>query len=861
MRTSRVLFCFIIGLLFGSSLLVPADALAADSTGRFIQPKAAVSVSGNLVLSVQAQDADGLARVYVSFGQNARALELCQSAQQCQGNSFNATRTNIDPAVYGVSPGTLNLQLWVTDSSGVSSAVATNTLTWQPTGRSNLTIARSADGTGINVSWSANPAVLRYNLYLASVPGVNRLTYRQLADGQAKLAVRTATENFSGLDPARSYYLLVTGVSGSGESAVAAETLIPSAFAANEPPQAVNDSYTTLTNQPLLVPADQGLLMNDSDPDGDTLTVDTTPVSAPASGTLLLQADGAFTYTPATDFSGNDSFVYQISDGKGGTAQATAHIEVKPVIASIAGESLTMSGAFLYIGLGESPLGSEVGTGLYRIGDCVQLVDTRCTMAGRYQESALSGHEPGQQGNFSFVMTYPGLTDSPVLARSIAPNSNSLQFVGANPARFELSLFPDSGGKFSGLFPAVPFIDSLNFGAFIAPGATCSGLDAFLPCSIGQVGRVAGARIMATLNLLSFTIPGSALNNPGPFPAVANNDVFPATINTTLNVAAPGVLGNDQEGKGLVQGNQLEIRTTFNSGLGGLVGAAANEYQQALYVYPAFGAVIHSLTRLGMNIGTLGMQGGGANDVDLDIAAAAFQLKDVQIPQGSLLIFNGESGVTEIYAIDAKTGTLLSQLDTAFGASHVVGGAYNPVTNTIWLIQDNVPAGSLGNLVAQIDPVTGQVLSSFNVVTPEVSFGVSFGDLHINPHNGNILLVSSIQSAMAEFDISGKLLRLLPFPPGVSTVSGLAVSADGELLWLVSTSGAVYELGFANKGVVPTLKATLVTGPANGTLLLRPDGSFSYTPNAGFSGADSFTYQVTGAFGGSSQNTVVINVL
>jgi hypothetical protein len=332
-------------------------------------------------------------------------------------------------------------------------------------------------------------------------------------------------------------------------------------------------------------------------------------------------------------------------------------------------------------------------------------------------------------------------------------------------------------------------------------------------------------------------------------------------MNTPLNVAAPGVLGNDLEGKGLLQGNQLEIRTTFNPGLGGLVGAAANEYQQALYLYPAFGAVIHNLTRLGMNIGTIGMQGGGANDVDLDIAAAAFRLKDVQIPQGSLLIFNGESGVTEIYAVDAKTGTLLSQLDTAFGASHVVGGAYNPVTNSIWLIQDNVPAGSQGNLVAQIDPITGQVLSSFNVLTPEVSFGVSFGDLHINPHNGNILLVSSIQSAMAEFDVSGKLLRLLPFPPGVTTVSGLAVSADGELLWLVSTSGAVYELGFANQGVVPTLKATLVTGPANGTLLLRPDGSFSYTPNVGFSGGDSFTYQVTGAFGGSSQNTVVINVL
>ncbi len=855
MRTVLLLMCLVIW----SGLLLPVSVLAADSSGRFIQPRSNSPVAGPMLLSVQAQDSDGLARVYVSFNDSRQYLDLCQSAQQCQGNNFVTTRTNINLADFAVRPGQLNLQLWVTDSAGVSTAVSSVSVNWQPTSLSNLTVQRSIGGEQINVSWTADPAIQRYNLYLASASGVNRLNYRQLADGQAKLAVRGSTVNFSNLKPLVRYYLLVAGIRDGGEFALAAEISIAPPGQNNQPPVAVNDSYSGTVNQSLLVNAALGLLANDSDPDGDTLAVNIVPIAQPQSGSLTLQADGSFSYIPNQNFSGNDSFTYQISDGLGGTAEASVAIQVNQQITNITGESLTMSGEFLYIGQGEQQPGNQIGTGLYRIGDCIQLVNTRCSMQGRYEEVAQSGNVPGQQGNFTFVMSYPGVNNSPVLARSVQPNSNSLQFISTAEARFELSLFPDGGGKFSGLFPATPFINSLNFGAFIGVNASCSGLGNQV-CSIGQVGQVVGAQIQATLDRLTFTIPGSALNNPGPFPPAASNDVYQATANQALNVAAPGLLSNDQEAQGLLQGNQLVIRHNLSPGFGSLVGLGINEYQQALYLYPSFGAAIQLINRLGVNLGSLAMQGEGANDVDLDVAAEAFTLKNTQIPQGSMLIFNGETGATEIYAIDPKTGSLLSQLDTAFGASHVVGGAFNPVTGTIWLLQDNVPAGAQGNLVAQIDPITGQVLSSFNVVNNQHSFGVSFGDLHINPHNGNLLLVSSIQTSIAEFDVNGNLLRLIPLPGGVSSVSGLAVSADGNRLWLASTNGAVFELGFANEGVVPTLKATLLNGPANGTLVLRPDGSFSYTPNNNFIGQDSFSYQLIGAFGGVSQATVQINV-
>ena len=71
------------------------------------------------------------------------------------------------------------------------------------------------------------------------------------------------------------------------------------------------------------------VLANDSDVDGDTLTV--TSVGAPAHGTAVLQGDGTVLYTPQANYNGGDSFTYSIADGNGGTDSASAAIAVTPV--------------------------------------------------------------------------------------------------------------------------------------------------------------------------------------------------------------------------------------------------------------------------------------------------------------------------------------------------------------------------------------------------------------------------------------------------------------------------------------------------------------------------------------------------
>ena len=90
------------------------------------------------------------------------------------------------------------------------------------------------------------------------------------------------------------------------------DVLVQSCTASNSAPVAVADVYTTTQDMPLTVTA-PGVLDNDSDGDGDSLTA---VLDADVShGSLTLNADGSFTYTPAAGFSSSDSFSYHAFDG------------------------------------------------------------------------------------------------------------------------------------------------------------------------------------------------------------------------------------------------------------------------------------------------------------------------------------------------------------------------------------------------------------------------------------------------------------------------------------------------------------------------------------------------------------------
>ena len=94
----------------------------------------------------------------------------------------------------------------------------------------------------------------------------------------------------------------------------------------NNPPQAVADSYSTDKDTPLNVPA-PGVLANDNDPDGDQLSA--IKLTNPQHGTLNLNSNGSFVYTPTPGFTGSDSFTYKANDGALDSNVATVSITVE----------------------------------------------------------------------------------------------------------------------------------------------------------------------------------------------------------------------------------------------------------------------------------------------------------------------------------------------------------------------------------------------------------------------------------------------------------------------------------------------------------------------------------------------------
>ncbi|WP_210161410.1 Ig-like domain-containing protein, partial [Bradyrhizobium liaoningense] len=97
----------------------------------------------------------------------------------------------------------------------------------------------------------------------------------------------------------------------------------------NGPPTGAPESYTADEDTALVVAAANGVLVNDTDPDGDSLSA--ILVSNAQHGTVMLSADGSFTYTPEANYNGGDSFTYEANDGTADSAAVTVSLTVAPV--------------------------------------------------------------------------------------------------------------------------------------------------------------------------------------------------------------------------------------------------------------------------------------------------------------------------------------------------------------------------------------------------------------------------------------------------------------------------------------------------------------------------------------------------
>jgi len=124
----------------------------------------------------------------------------------------------------------------------------------------------------------------------------------------------TPAANFTGQDGFT--YTISDGAGGTDVGTVLATVVN------NQPPVAVNDSRTVVINSASTFDP----RVNDSDPEGGALTI--VGVGTPSHGGVVINSGVSVTYTPATGYTGPDSFGYTIQDPPGATASATVNITV-----------------------------------------------------------------------------------------------------------------------------------------------------------------------------------------------------------------------------------------------------------------------------------------------------------------------------------------------------------------------------------------------------------------------------------------------------------------------------------------------------------------------------------------------------
>ncbi len=131
----------------------------------------------------------------------------------------------------------------------------------------------------------------------------------------------TPDANYNGAD---SFTYDISDGNGGTATATVNVTVNP----VNDAPVANEDTATVDEDGTVLIELLSAVLANDTDVDGDTLTV--SGYTQGINGTVLQEGD-YFRYTPDANFNGADNFGYTINDGNGGTAGATIYVTVNPV--------------------------------------------------------------------------------------------------------------------------------------------------------------------------------------------------------------------------------------------------------------------------------------------------------------------------------------------------------------------------------------------------------------------------------------------------------------------------------------------------------------------------------------------------
>ena len=686
------------------------------------------------------------------------------------------------------------------------------------------------------------------------------------------------TTNFTGTDSFT--YLTKDALGASSGTATVSLTV----NAVNQSPVAAGDSFRAVTSTPLTIAAANGVLKNDTDADSATLTA--LLVTASGNGSVTLNSNGSFVYTPTTNFSGTDTFVYKANDGNTDSNLATVTLTVfsntaptatadtyavaagvpltvnqlsgvlqndsdadgDPLTASLlttSSGSLTFNsnGTFTYIP--NSGVTSGTDTFVYRVSDgFANSAPTTVTLSISTNAAPIAQDDTytTSAGSTLTVNQLSGVLSNDTDAQPLTAS------VVTGPTNGSLTL--NSNGSFT-----------------YRPNASfTSGTDTFVyQASDGALN----ASATVTLTVTSATAP------------IAQNDAYQVVAGTALTVGqTASVLNNDSNTNGATLTAQLVSNSTkgtvtlSSDGTFVYTPNAGVTNTTDTFVYRVNDGVLNSspatvtltitsnarpvvtndsYAAIANSTLTVNAQGILTNDTDSDVGQTLNALLVSQPSHGSLLLRVDGSFVytptpgylgADTFTYKANDGLqdslslgTVSLTVTSNAAPIANADTYSVNKNNSLIV--NAANGVLKN-DTDSDPLTASVVTLPTKGSLTLNSNGSFTyipNAGITNTTDTFVYKASDGSLSTNATVTVTIKDTSSLPVAVND-TGYSIGANGTL----TVAAATGVLTNDTDPEADALKAVMGTAPVHGTVVLNNDGSFVYTPTSGYLGADSFTY-------------------
>ncbi|MFD2332463.1 Ig-like domain-containing protein [Cohnella sp. GCM10020058] len=552
---------------------------------------------------------------------------------------------------------------------------------------------------------------------------------------------------------------------------------------ANVAPVATDDTKTTNMDTALT----DTLPATDANT-GDTLTF--SKVSNPSHGTVTVNADGSYTYTPTTGYTGTDSFTFKANDGKADSNTATVTITVNaPPTATnvnIAGEKIvgeTLTGTYTYGDVDGDPTGTPVYK-WYR--------DSQATGASKVEiNGATSGSyvlTAGDAGKYLFFEVTPKaatgtLTGTPVVSTGYGP------IVPANvaPVATDDTKTTNMNTALTDTLPATDANtgDTLTFSKVSNP-------------SHGTVTVNADGSYTYT--------PTTGYTGTDSFTFKANDgkaDSNTATVTITVN-APPTATNVNIAGEKIV-GETLTGTYTYGDVDGDPTGTPTYKWYRD-------------------------SQASGTNKVEINGATTS-----------SYTLTTDDAGKYIFFEVTPKAtaGVLTGSPATSAGYGPIVPANVAPVAHDG--SKSTYPNTAVTGTLSATDADTS------DTVTYALDTNGSHGTVTVNPNGSYTYTPAAGYVGTDTFTFKATDGKAYSNVATVKiTIANRTPTAFAQDV-IISVNGAVYDGMLQGSDLDPgdTLNFAKESDPSHGIVTVNEDGTYTYKPNPGYGGEDSFTFSVT----------------